>query len=149
MQGRAGLRWRPWLLAGAAIAIAFGVAAFVLDSDEERQSGSAANEQAEGGTSGAVLAAAKGRAGEKVLPLNPLAVRGAGRDRASAPPRREAEPVVVEPEARAKRQTGSLRWIPNGARVKRGEALPCTGPDDPVNFEVFSAGTAVGGLKLS
>lgn len=34
-------------------------------------------------------------------------------------------------------------------RVERHEALPCTGAKEPVNFEIFSAGPAVGGLPLT
>jgi hypothetical protein len=43
----------------------------------------------------------------------------------------------------------SLVWISADERVDRGEALPCTGPNDPTNFEVYSAGPAVGGLPLT
>lgn len=39
--------------------------------------------------------------------------------------------------------------MPTRAWVKRGEALPCTGPRQPINFEVFSAGPTVDGLPLT
>lgn len=40
------------------------------------------------------------------------------------------------------------RWVSTEERVSRREALPCTGPKDPVNFEVFSAGPAVAGVPM-
>jgi hypothetical protein len=40
-------------------------------------------------------------------------------------------------------------WVPTSDRVKTGEALPCTGPDDPLNFDAFSPGPSVGGLHLT
>ena len=40
-------------------------------------------------------------------------------------------------------------WISTHDRVLAHEALPCTGPNDPTNFEIFSAGPAVAGLPLS
>lgn len=40
-------------------------------------------------------------------------------------------------------------WISNRERVKRHEALPCTGIEDPTNFEVFSVGPALAGLPLN
>lgn len=42
-----------------------------------------------------------------------------------------------------------LVWVSAEKRVDRGEALPCTGPKDPTNFEVYSAGPAVGSLPLT
>lgn len=33
--------------------------------------------------------------------------------------------------------------------VQRREALPCTGPRDPINFEIFSAGPEVAGLPMT
>jgi hypothetical protein len=44
---------------------------------------------------------------------------------------------------------GDIAWIPTHDRVLAHEALPCTGPKDPTNFEIFSAGPAVAGLPLS
>lgn len=40
-------------------------------------------------------------------------------------------------------------WVSTHDRVLAHEALPCTGPNDPTNFEIFSAGPAVAGLPLS
>jgi hypothetical protein len=40
-------------------------------------------------------------------------------------------------------------WVPNSIRVKRGEALPCTGAQEPIDFEIFSAGTEVDGIPLN
>ena len=34
-------------------------------------------------------------------------------------------------------------------RVLRHEALPCTGPKDPINFEIFSAGPSVAGVPMT
>jgi hypothetical protein len=44
---------------------------------------------------------------------------------------------------------GRMVWISTRERVKRHEAMPCTGPKDPINFEIFSAGASVAGLKLN
>jgi hypothetical protein len=41
------------------------------------------------------------------------------------------------------------RWVSTHQRVQKREALPCTGPTDPINFEVFSAGAAVDGTPLT
>lgn len=38
--------------------------------------------------------------------------------------------------------------IPYGVRVEQGEALPCTSPRGPINFEVFSVGPSVAGVPL-
>ena len=40
-------------------------------------------------------------------------------------------------------------WISTHERVLRHEALPCTGIEDPINFEVFSSGPEVGGLPMT
>lgn len=40
-------------------------------------------------------------------------------------------------------------WVSNHERVLRHEALPCTGPGEPVNFEVYSAGPAVAGVPMT
>jgi hypothetical protein len=40
-------------------------------------------------------------------------------------------------------------WISTQKRVQRHEALPCTGSKDPINFEIFSAGSSVAGLPLT
>lgn len=40
-------------------------------------------------------------------------------------------------------------WVSTHERVLSQEALPCTGPQDPINFEIFSAGPAVAGLPLT
>lgn len=42
-----------------------------------------------------------------------------------------------------------LRWVSTHALVLKHEALPCTGPKEPVNFEVFSAGPAVAGVPMT
>jgi hypothetical protein len=40
-------------------------------------------------------------------------------------------------------------WVSTHDLVLRREALPCTGPKDPTNFEVFSAGPEVAGLPMT
>jgi hypothetical protein len=45
--------------------------------------------------------------------------------------------------------SGSAPWVSTQERVENHEALPCTGPKDPINFEVFSAGPSVGGVPLN
>lgn len=42
-----------------------------------------------------------------------------------------------------------VRWVSTRDLVERHEALPCTGLEEPTNFEVFSAGPAVDGLKMT
>ncbi len=44
---------------------------------------------------------------------------------------------------------GGPPWVSTHERVLRHEALPCTGPRDPINFEVFSAGPAVAGVPMT
>jgi hypothetical protein len=41
------------------------------------------------------------------------------------------------------------RWVSTRERVMRREALPCTGESEPINFEVFSAGSAVAGAPMT
>ena len=41
------------------------------------------------------------------------------------------------------------KWVPTRDLVLAHEALPCTGPKDPINFEVFSAGATPAGLPLN
>lgn len=43
---------------------------------------------------------------------------------------------------------GKIPWVSTHERVLKHEALPCTGPKDPINFEIFAAGPAVAGLPL-
>lgn len=33
--------------------------------------------------------------------------------------------------------------------VRKHEALPCTGPNEPINFEIFSAGPEIAGLPMT
>lgn len=40
-------------------------------------------------------------------------------------------------------------WVSTQERVERHEALPCTGPKEPINFEIFSAGPSVAGVPLT
>jgi hypothetical protein len=40
-------------------------------------------------------------------------------------------------------------WVSTRQRVEDGEALPCTGISEPINFAVYSAGPSVAGLPLS
>jgi len=40
-------------------------------------------------------------------------------------------------------------WVSTQERVERHEALPCTGPEEPINFEIFSAGPSVAGMPLN
>ena len=40
-------------------------------------------------------------------------------------------------------------WISTDELVAKGEALPCTGPKEPINFEIFSAGPQVAGLPMT
>lgn len=52
-------------------------------------------------------------------------------------------------EAVLARNESPPRWVSNHQRVLRHEALPCTGSKDPINFRVFSAGPAVGGVPIT
>jgi hypothetical protein len=40
-------------------------------------------------------------------------------------------------------------WVSTRERVERQEALPCTGPKESTNFEIFSAGPSVAGVPLT
>ncbi len=40
-------------------------------------------------------------------------------------------------------------WVSTRELVQKREALPCTGPQHPINFEIFSAGAEVSGLPLT
>lgn len=40
-------------------------------------------------------------------------------------------------------------WVSTHELVQKREALPCTGPQHPINFEIFSAGAEVSGLPLT
>jgi hypothetical protein len=40
-------------------------------------------------------------------------------------------------------------WVTTRERVKRHEALPCTGAKDPINFEIFSAGPSIAGEPMT
>ena len=40
-------------------------------------------------------------------------------------------------------------WVSTHERVLKHETLPCTGPEEPINFETFSAGPAVAGLPMT
>jgi len=42
-----------------------------------------------------------------------------------------------------------MDWVTTHERVLRHDALPCTGPKDPINFDIFSAGPSVAGLPLA
>ena len=44
---------------------------------------------------------------------------------------------------------GSAEWVSTQQLVQERKALPCTGLDDPINFEVFSAGPMVAGLPMT
>ena len=46
-------------------------------------------------------------------------------------------------------ETESSTWVSTDERVSKQEALPCTGPKDPINFEIFSVGSSISGLPLS
>lgn len=46
-------------------------------------------------------------------------------------------------------ERSTVAWVSNQERVLKHEALPCTGPKDPINFEVFSAGPSAAGLPLN
>jgi hypothetical protein len=56
----------------------------------------------------------------------------------------EAAAAISETESRERPVYLSTR-----ERVVRHEALPCTGPRDPINFEVFSAGPTVAGVPMT
>ncbi len=43
----------------------------------------------------------------------------------------------------------SSTWVSTEERVRRHEALPCTGPKEPINFEIFSAGPSIAGVPLT
>ena len=80
----------------------------------------------------------------------------------SGAPSREGQ-GQIEPEPSSSSKSGNLNngapfvsrnssesvWIPIRDWVANQEALPCTGPQDPINFEVFSAGAAPAGLSLN
>jgi hypothetical protein len=74
-----------------------------------------------------------------------------------APAQNAAASIHPELSGTAVRRSGEAaasprrqpRWVSTRQRVLRGEALPCTGPEDPINFDVFSAGAAVGGVPLT
>jgi hypothetical protein len=59
-------------------------------------------------------------------------------EKESAPPSEEEEPAPL-PKG----------WVSTHELVQRHEALPCTEPQDPINFEIFSAGPEVAGLPLN
>lgn len=40
-------------------------------------------------------------------------------------------------------------WVSTHDLVLKHEALPCTGPEDPINFEIFSAGPEIAGLPMT
>jgi hypothetical protein len=42
-----------------------------------------------------------------------------------------------------------VAWVSTSVRVRRHEALPCTGSKEPINFEIFSAGPSVAGVPLT
>jgi hypothetical protein len=42
-----------------------------------------------------------------------------------------------------------IAWVSTRERVETHEALPCTGPKEPINFEIFSAGPSVAGMPLT
>jgi len=63
-------------------------------------------------------------------------------DLASAPTDSTSTPV-------APREPAPTPMVSMHERALKHEALPCTGPKDPVNFEVFSAGSAPAGLPLT
>lgn len=44
---------------------------------------------------------------------------------------------------------GGPHWVSTHQLVKEHEALPCTGPNEPANFEIYSAGPSVAGLPLA
>lgn len=52
-------------------------------------------------------------------------------------------------DAKPAEDEGLPPYVSTRERVARGEALPCTGPRDPVNFDVFSAGPAVAGVPMT
>lgn len=71
-------------------------------------------------------------------------------DRAlSAPPEEEANADADGDGATMAENGGRPRWVSTRERVQRHEALPCTGPRDPINFEVYSAGPAVAGVPMT
>jgi hypothetical protein len=49
----------------------------------------------------------------------------------------------------AQSESHALKWVSTHERVLEHEALPCTGPRDPINFEIFSAGPSVSGVPLN
>jgi hypothetical protein len=58
------------------------------------------------------------------------------------------ERTAGAPRVDSSRGVGSS-WASTNDRVQRHEALPCTRPRDPINFEIFSAGPAVAGVPLT
>ena len=43
----------------------------------------------------------------------------------------------------------SLTWVSTHERAEEHEVLPCTGPKEPINFQIFSAGPSVAGMPLT
>lgn len=71
--------------------------------------------------------------------------------RTAQAPREPVQEVAgaKDDDATLVRNGGKPRWVSAHERVSRREALPCTGPRDPINFEVFSAGPAVAGVPMT
>jgi hypothetical protein len=71
--------------------------------------------------------------------------------RTAQAPREPVQEVAgaKDDDATLVRNGGRPRWVSTRERVSQGEALPCTGPRDPINFEVFSAGPAVAGVPMT
>lgn len=57
--------------------------------------------------------------------------------------------IPVSQAAASEEPDQSPKWVSTQELVQRHEALPCTGPKDPINFETFSAGSEVAGLPLT
>jgi hypothetical protein len=77
--------------------------------------------------------------------------RSSGTDLAPAGPRASSRAKVVALERAAgfvPRNVTRAARIPYRVRIAQGEALPCTSPAQPTNFEIFSAGPSVAGLPL-
>lgn len=57
--------------------------------------------------------------------------------------------LAAQESSRRKTTRHTVRWVSNDERVRKHEALPCTGAKQPINFEIFSAGPKVAGVPMN
>lgn len=125
MQG--GGKRRVWLV-GAATVLAAGAFAYLVADDG----------QSDWASDPAQSAQVSSASGHEAPSAGGVETRSGSADTGSA----GADATFARTESRP-------RWLSTPERVRRHEALSCTGPRDPVNFEVFSAGAAVAGVPMT